>query len=286
MPTDGTLYVFVHGLAVLHEAGHQVEIVLPTVPGHVYKAGSWLMETDLALNGTLTLGGVVHGNKHLADCEFIIHLAGCGLTRRGRGATLLLPRPKEILELLLTEGVVTINNPGVGAGFKSGKAPARVASILVLMYDYKDENHVYLENHDWEPCSTAGATSLHIISTSMGPEGKDHEVDTQHRLHKVIRNYPGLTFHKPAARRAPNWNETTDPLYGDLHGLMAFGEYIVTAAGGPAFAQAELEGIPTRTVRIGRLGRMKQQGRPIQTLWQEPDPLYDTPCDCGPLHLA
>jgi len=287
LPTKGTLYVFLHGLAVGHEPGNRVEIILPAVPGHMYKAGSWLMETDIALNSTLTLEGVNHGAKRVSDCHHVIQLSGCGVTKRARAATLSLPRPKEILELLKTRVTATIANSGLGAIFTGGGPPAAVESILVLIYDYRDENQVFLDNHDWEPCSTGGATSLHIISTSAGPEGKDHEVDTQNALHNVIENYPGLTFDKPATRRAPNWNETDDAEYGDLPGLMPFGEYIVTRPDNAfAFSQAELEMIPTRTVRIGRLGRMKQQGRPIGTLWQEPDPLYDNPCDCGYTHIG
>ena len=286
MPTKGTLYLFLHGLAVGHEPGNRVEVVLPAVPGHTYKAGSWLMETDIAPNSTLTLNGVTHGAKRVSDCNHILQLTGCALTKRARAATLSLPRPKEILELLKTRENVTITNPDLGAAFKGAGPPRAVASILVLIYDYNDENHLFLDNHDWEPCSTGGATSLHIISTSLGPEGKDHEVDTQNVLHHVVENFPGLTFGKPALRRAPNWNEINDAEYGDLPGLMPFGEYIVTAAGAFAFSQAELEKIPTRTVRIGRLGRMKQQGRPIGTLWQEPDPLYTDPCDCGFTHIG
>jgi hypothetical protein len=163
--------------------------------------------------------------------------------------------------------------------------PYRVASILVLVYDYADENELFLKNHDWEPCSTDGATSLHIISTSITPEGADHITDTERALRNVIRNYPGLTFRRPPYHLAPNWDETTSPLYGDLQGRMPFGEFIVTAGNEFAFAQAELEGIPPRTVRIGRLGRMKQQGRPINGLWEEPDPLHANPCDCGHLYL-
>lgn len=285
MATNGTLYVFVHGLAVGHESGNNVNIILPAVPGHVYRAGSWLTETDIAAGETVRLEGVIRGNKHLADCQFVIHLEGCELTTRGRGGAITLPRPKEILELLLTEEQVTLTKAVAGVKFTGGAPPKRVASVLVMVYDYADENHVFLNNHDWEPCPVAGAMSLHIISTSVGPEGRDHEIDTQNYLHKVIKNYPGLGFSKPVVRRAPNWNETTDPLYGDLKGLSVFGEYIVTPTQKLAFAQAELEGIPPRTVRIGRLGRMKQQGRPLGTLWQEPDPLNADPCDCGFMHL-
>ena len=284
MATKGTLYLFLHGLAVTHEQGNRVEIVLPAVPGHLYKAGNWLMETDITPHSTLTLDGVTHGAKQLSDCQHILQLAGCGLTKRARAATLSLPKPKEVLELLRSREIVSFTNPALGVTFAGGGPPAARASIVVLIYDYKDENKVVMDNHDWEPCSTGGAMSLHIISTSAGPEGLDHEVDTERVLHHVINNYPGLTYKKPVTRRAPNWNETDDLEYGDLPDLMPFGEFIVTTGGAFAFSQAELEMIPTRTVRIGRLGRMKQQGRPIGTLWQEPDPLSGDPCNCGPVH--
>jgi hypothetical protein len=286
LSTKGTLYLFLHGLSVGHEPGNRVEIILPAVPGHMYKAGSWLTETDIAPNSTLTLDGVTHGKKKLSHSKHIVKLSGCGLTKRARAATLSLPRPKQILELLKLEVTVKFTNPTFGATFTGGAPPAALASILVLIYDYNDENQLFLDNHDWEPCSTGGATSLHIISTSVGPEGKDHEVDTENVLHHVIENYPGLTFDDPALRPAPNWNETGDAEYGDLPGLMPFAEYIVTTARAFAFAQAELEMIPTRTIRIGRLGRMKQQGRPIGALWQEPDPLYTNPCNCGHRYIG
>ena len=287
--TNGTLYVFLHGLVVLHEQKDDLEVVLLQVPGHVYKAGSWLMETEI-LKDTLTLRGVTAGKAGFAAAQFIIQLQGCALTNHGRAATLHLPRAKEILELLLEEdpNLVSITNPAGGAGFPGGVAPQSVATTLVLVYDYRDENQLFLENHYWEPCATAGAISVHIISTSIGPEGKDHEVETQKALHAAIHNYPGLTFNRKPRNRAPNWNETTSPLYGDLSGRAASGEFIVVpdAQGDRfAFAQAELEGIPPRTIRIGRLGRMKQQGRPIQNLWHEPDPLAANPCDCGPINL-
>src|SRR5260370_1207112 len=171
------LYVFLHGLSVGCELKGDLEIVLPHVPGHVYRAGSWLMETDIALKSTLRLWGVTPGNATLAATDPIIHLTGCKLTSKGRAATLWLPPPRDILPLLITEdpNLVRIANPGGVAGFPGGVASLQqVASIMVLVYDYRDENDLYLDNHYWEPCSIGGATSLHIISTSRSPEGADH----------------------------------------------------------------------------------------------------------------
>ena len=285
------LYVFLHGLAVGQVRNDNwVEIALPFVSGHVCRAGSWLEETDIARNRTLTLVNVNRGSADLAAAANVLQLTGCHLTGRGRAATLLLPQPGDILELLIMEERVDINNKLLGADFAVGSPRSgevrRVASILVFVYEFDDENQIFLDGHDWQPCSTGGAISLHIISTSIAPEGKDHEADTQNALAQVITNYPGLTFRKPPIRRAPNWNETGSDLYGLAgHHLQAVGENILTNTGDFVFAQAELEMIPTRTVRIGRLGRMKQQGRDLANLWHEPDPLFETPCDCGFCHL-
>lgn len=284
MPTNGTLYVFLHGLTVGSDRGNLVELVLPDVPGHVYKAGSWLVETDIAPGGVLELAGVVPGNTSLASNPLMINLTGCSFTGQGAAATLWLPQPREILSLLCEHDphLITITNPNAPVHFAGGgNTLTTLASIQVLVYDYQDENQLSLKPHYWQPCSTGGAVSLHIISTSEGPEGDDHAADTQAVLAKLINGYPGLTANRRPKIPAPGWNETGLKNYGDLGDLQASGEFILTKEGGFAFAQAELERIPSRAVRIGTLGRIKQQGRPVQEAWHDPELLVDTCSDCG-----
>jgi hypothetical protein len=288
MAESGTLYVFLHGLTVVRERGSMLELALPRVRGHVYRAGSWLSESTIQARSVLRLHGVEAGMKSLSGTDFTINLPDCSLTSRGRAATLWLPRPKAIhgfLRSTLPQGgnVVTRMDSGIGQPV--------VATVQVLIYNYDDEAEVVLEGHPlWEPASTGGAMSLHIISTSEEVESDEHERETADALRRVIRGYPGVTFAKPIS--PPDWRDTDNPDYGfrsgptglmaadGSPGLQADGEYIVTGQGQLAFARAELEDFRARIARIGRLGRLKQEKRPIEGLWDEPDLLGEETSNC------
>lgn len=288
MARAGTLYVFLHGLWVVSEGPNnnipadKIEIVLPEVPGHVYKAGSWLIETEIESTAPLELIGVTPGNGTFVEppprSSLIVSLTGCSLTPFGRAATLIMPRPATpILQLLHAR------DPRGGYVVKrtdTGETWLRVATVQVLTYPYADENEVALKGHYWEPCTTGGAMSLHIISTQEGPISLAHEIDTTRALQQVINGYPGLDFAQPIFPAA--WQDNNNPTdFGDLRPLAAQGDqFIVTNSGEFAFSQAELEYTSARTARLGRLGRLKQQGSPISGLWHEGDPLDDRMSNC------
>jgi len=295
------LYVFLHGLTVVADRGTELLVVLPKVPGHVYKAGSWLAETDIAPGSKLRLLGVKAGNVTFAQKGFCIYLPDSSLTTRKRAASLWLPRPKEILGLQLTQ-----NTPYVARTKRSGPSGILMfnglSSVNVLVYDYADENEVRLEGHYWETCSTGGSTSLHIISTSEEPEGQEHEGETDDVLNEVLRDYPGIEFWagpRPlsapfVALQRPMAAPWVDPLgsAGSPFGILRTpnvqlhpkGEHIVEVQGDKlAFALAELEHPTLRLLRLGRLGRLKRGKLPIENLWRDPDPIFERLCNCGTL---
>jgi hypothetical protein len=303
-----TLYVFMHGLFVVSErvngSGQTVmDIALPDVPGHVYRAGTWIEEQDIASGAQLILNGVVAGNQSFKGSPNVVELApGCSLSGQKQVALLTVPQPDEILALLLAQDPALVTSPTPRAFVGGGAAVTSVGTIHVLVYHTADETKLSIQNHPWEPVNVGGAVSLHLISTSAGPEGTDHDADTENALINVINNYPQLKYAKPPATLPPNWNEAIlnppsgppNPLYGDLKGRVAVddptGEYILQPIPGGgfafAFSQAEVEGIPRRTVRLGRLGRMKMQGVSTDDLWETlPDPLGEVPCNCGPIIL-
>jgi hypothetical protein len=283
MPRKGTVYVFLHGLTVLHETGGGIEMVLPDVEGHVYRAGNWLTETPFARKrGRFHLRGVRPGNKNLSDALFTIKLTGCSLTDRRRAATLFLPSPKEIIEMLI------VGEPGTPvASTKSGQAIfPQLSMMVVLAYDYDDENEVRLDGHYWQGACTDNAMSLHIVSTSPEREGEDHERHTEAALNELIVVYPGLTFPKPSPP-APAWSDTANPDFDPslaVGALQAGREYLMIG-GEFAFAAAELEPFTARCVRLDRLGRLKQEGRPLEEVWYEPDELGASACNCGTIHV-
>src|SRR5262245_25455491 len=132
MANPGTLYVFLKGLAVARERGSELEIVLPRVPGHVYRAGSWLAESTIAPRSLLRLRGVRRGTESFARKDFVIHLPDCSVTARGRAATLRLPRAKEIVGFLCSTGP---NGGPVATRDDNGMGPERVATVQILIYD-------------------------------------------------------------------------------------------------------------------------------------------------------
>lgn len=280
MALRGRLYVLLHGLTVSQDSGNEIEVALPEIAGHVCKAGNWLRETPIERNSDLRLEGVVAGSTTVSALDRTIVLRGSSLARGPRSATLRLPRPAKIHQLLVSRTVIqtaTIPPRGISP-------PGGVATLLVFQYRFRDENRVYLgpnapsppaAGHYWEPASTGGSISLHIVSTSEDWEGKQHDIDAQNVLGKVVTAYPGLVA--VSRGTVPTWREPDLPPQWSYNGEAVFdGRQF-------AFAQAELEPINSRSMRLNWLGRTKQQGRPLENVWHEPEPLGDYPPVCGPM---
>jgi hypothetical protein len=282
------LYVFLHGLTVVRQQGNDLEIVLPSVSGHVQRAGNWLAETDI-VNSNLTLRGVQTGNAPF-PWDSMVFLPGTTLTTQSRATTLHLTTPREVLSLLTARPTMP-PYPGpqplppaqdyVVRTKTGGSVFTQVASVHVLVYDYTDENEVFLEKHSWEPCSNDGAMSLHIISTSLEREGQAHEDATEIVMSQVLQNYPGLEFKRNPRPLAAPWIDPQHPYYNN-NSLYPEGDHMLERASGPyAFALAELEHPTARMLRLERLGLMVRSQRSIAGLWSDPDVLGDRVCNCA-----
>jgi hypothetical protein len=288
-----TLYVFLQGLFVTLERTYDIEVVLPRVPGHVYRAGSWLNETDLASGGQFVLRGVTASTGSIRQADKMIHLPGLTFTGRGRAATIWLPRPNRILPFCIAtkppaSAFLPNSQPLLPANLvarrrDTGAGWSEVASVQVLEYQGVDENRVQLEGHLWEPYAIGDAISLHLLATSLKPEGKAHLADTDAAMLKVVAGYPGLDFELFCFH--DDWRTTVlNPPLALHPGLPE--DAVVTPQGQFAFSRAQLEDIPSRTVRIGRLGRIKQDGRPPGSLWHETQPLYTEESNCGSIDIS
>jgi hypothetical protein len=292
MANAGSLYVFLHGLTVISEAGKpgfEFEIVLPRIHDHVYRAGNWLQESDIALGSTLRLVGLKGGTLRLSGSNVALPLSGVSLQppSPARAVTLLMPRPKTGL------GLLRAKMPNLVTTSAGTPVADEVATAQLLVYDFDDENSLALEgaqksdhSHEWEPHSIGGAVSLHIVSTSPGPVGEEHELQTERMLAKVIKNYPGLKFaDRPPV---PSWdtiaNADLQPdfkLYSSsAAGASRLSDCVVTSNNNFAFLQEEFEDYPSRMVRLDRLGRMKQLSRSLDGLFVEPDTLGEQMTSC------
>lgn len=269
----GRLYLFVHGLTVIVERkDKKLEIVLPRVQGHVFRAGSWLSETDIEPGNRIELLNVTEGSADIYKTGLLLDVpAPHNLTRRGRAATLVVPKPNEILCLLLAKEAGCL----VGAA-----ARQTLADVLVFVYQYNDENQVLLDGHYWQPSSTGDAISLHVISTSEVIEGEDHEIRTQRALRDVFKSFPGTQYFQVAPG---SWRDPQNAArFGNLGaGRRVVDGRVVEPGNLFAFALAELEHPAPRLQRLNRLGRMHQEKRRIEGLWQRPDPLVSEMSSCG-----
>jgi hypothetical protein len=287
-----TVYVFLHGLFVTLERQYDIEVVLPRVAGHVYRAGNWLQETDLARGGRFVLRGITAASGSIKQADKMIHLPGLTLTGGSRAATIWLPRPNRILPFCIARkpplsaflpnsqptlpGDLVVQRDDTQTGWPE------IASVHVLEYQGVDANRVQLERHYWEPYVVDDAISLHVIATSLTPEGKAHVQDTEAVLRKVISGYPGLRFENFSFH--DDWRTTpVTPL--TAHAAPPE-DAVTTLQGRFALSRAELEDIPPRAVRIGRLGRIKQDGRSPGILWHETQPLFTEESNCGPIDVT
>lgn len=287
------LYVILHGLTVVRPRANEIEVVLPRIPGHVYRTGNWHAETSIAPKSVLRLQGVTAGRAAF-PWDGMIYLPDAVLTSRKRAATIWLPNPDHVLGLacatLTSLPFSPTTQPPTNLAFVAKTSDdkykfTKVATAHVLIYDnYASENDVLLEGHYWEPRPTGGAISLHIISTSEEPEGKAHEDATDNVMQHVLRNYPGLTFREPRALAAP-WMDPDYRDYGDLQGLIQIdqkhgNQFVRTGNIAYAFALEELEPFTSRVVRLGRLGGIIRSTRSIQSLWKDAAPLSDRTSNC------
>jgi hypothetical protein len=305
------VYVFLHGLFVVSETAPPpqpnplappnppappnpyLEVVLPEVPGHVYRAGGWLAETEIGPGNVMYLSGVKPGGQTFGADNFTIDLPQTSLTSQKRAATLWLYKPNHILSLLHVK--VDTTNPANYVVRTQGPQPpfTEIATIQVLIYDYREENEVLLDGHTWEPCAApGGAISLHIISTSPEPEGEEHEILTTNVLDEVLKPYPGLAFKNNPRPLAAPWIDPTNKDYGDYTTLLEVdGDRFIERGTGNttkefAFLHAELEHLMLRTARLGRLGRLKQNRQPIEGVWSDPDPLADRASNCATIKTS
>jgi hypothetical protein len=256
--------VFVHGLTVIAERPDgKLEIAMPRVNGHAYRAGSWLAETPIERGTRVELQGVTGGTANIYNTGFLANVPRpFTVTQRRRHATVIVPKPIEILGFLRAGDVELHTTPPL-------RSPT-LAEMLVLVYDYADANQVLLQGHYWQPSTTPDSISLHLISTSEVPEGAQHIADTEDALSEVFLHYPGMQYN---VRPGPAWMDSKHPNFGNLAGRRESRGSVLEPNDNFAFSLAELENPAARARRLERLGRMHRQMRRIDCLWNRPDPI-------------
>jgi hypothetical protein len=289
--SEARLYVFVHGVAVVEQKGNgSIKLFVPEIEGHVYKAGNWLAETSIAPNADIVLEGTADGTHPLnskLNSDLLLHAPGATIEPQKtvkRAATFTLPsRPDDILYLVKSQ-----NSNSNYLVRRQGAKLTALASLLVFKYVCPDEARVQLQGHHWEPCSTDGSISLHIIAQSDMAMGAEHQSMVEASLQRMVQGYPQYQIY-PGAITPANWMDAANQgLNLPLDRYIASGGRVFerTPAGtnGPfAFSLAELQNQLQRMTRFQMMGMYTRLGlgsTPLEQFWTAADPLIDYTSNC------
>jgi hypothetical protein len=241
------LNVILHGLAAVLRRHEELVVLLPDLDGqHVFRAGTWLAETELR-PGTYVLGGVKRGAAVFDPEKNLILGKGRLVANPPVHARLHLPIPAEIYSLKPVE-----MNPR--EDFEGASRPAgtklNLATVQVLSYEIENLQALRLFPHLWEPPADADleVTNLHIYSEedhSKAPQGH-----AKFALDRAAALFAGVDLRLV--------NEKDVPPLGEDEVLP------------PATSRFEAEDLAQRMTRLKQQGEMLRVDSDIRHAWRNP----------------
>ena len=205
-----TLNVILHGLMAICEDGDKLHVFLPNVTDvHVFRAGSWLGETELvAQDQPYELTGVKTGDAQF-DRSLNVHLGQVQIPPTSKNVTyavLQLPRPKQINSIRTADVHPADDFEGADAGRVSGSQ--RIATTQVLVYDFDDIETLALNGHNWTPTgSESNVVNLHVFAEEELPD----EGTIAHALaafSEMVKGITGLDLRMKKAQQAAGLDPT------------------------------------------------------------------------------
>jgi len=268
-----TLNVIFHGTFVfILTKENKIEVLIPKVPGHVYRAGNWLAEIELIGSGNgkrgiavYKLEGATKGQKtkFLSEDDNLILKAtklkqGNNL-KRLLHAKLIMDMPREI-----TTPCRVIREPGKPGEFIVNRNDAKykdsVGTMQVFTYDFVNEANLYLKSvpsgpgHYWEAAPIVSANGK-VLTVNLHVQAEhDRSLDLSHRT---------IAFQK-CLNLFQNHNIAAPPLGGQIkfNGQKLEG-----------ILDEEFEDLAPRMQRISQLGRMQKEKRDLNLLWFDSEAL-------------
>ena len=246
-------------------------VLIPKIEYHVYRAGSWLAETELrgrtdSKAVVYKLLGVKPGNARFdAQRNLIVKPHQPGTPQAYPYATLIFPLPQTITSLMVAD--IERDSFTHPQDLVVDKKHQHLATVHVFTYEIEDENKLMLkaedgEGHYWEPVLCGDYVNLHILSA------EDH-------------------YHKPS-NALEDFNQCADLIGGlDLRLKTRFlpATGILYPQPVPGVHARETESLALRTERMARLGRLVlQDGGDANLAWYGNDALDGDPSGCtGPV---
>jgi len=271
----GTLNVILHGSMTIYDSRKgdlPIQVLLPKNADrngaksdrHVYRAGSWLAETELS-GRYYNMVGVKGGEAKFDPEANLVLKSECAATDQAH-ATLCFPRPQAIASLRVANVPFEAFNQDAAKELKLEQI-VHMAALHVFTYTFDDDNDLRLSNaktkneldgHYWEPAFNGNYINLHIFCSED-------------------------RFSTPSQASA-DFNACTALLGVKLELEHPFP--IATAANDvrlpPGVIAEETEDLPFRTLRLARLGRLLRQNGDANLAWSGNDAL-DCPEACGPV---
>jgi hypothetical protein len=174
-----TLNVLIHGMYVIDVADRDVTLYAPDVPhcAHVYRAGTWMKEQDLARGSQHRLTGFARPNRpDLAALQPDRNAVFQRQTLNPKLAfcSIVVPFPDSISPLRLT--YLRDSVPFFEGAPALHKAPSALPDVVVLTYnDVKGQPG--LEPLHWTPDVQNGIANLHIWAVPPGATPPAHPAE-------------------------------------------------------------------------------------------------------------
>lgn len=259
------LNVIFHGAIafVLDRENHQILAELPAMQHHVYRAGSWLAETEIKGGGIvyeLNPSSVEGGDGWLRKDKNVIVKRNPKSRKPLPFATFKLPQPKEVTSLR-TAPLDKSDFEGTASRDLPDEQP--VSLLQVFTYKILDQNAIFIDanrgdGHHWQPAFTGTHINLHIFAS------EDHF----HTLSNAQEDFNKCMELFDVDLRLQQQRVPTKPIpVGDFSGIDVTPE--------------ETEDLPVRTLRMARLGRLKVENRDTNLAWFGDDALDSYPRLCG-----
>jgi hypothetical protein len=253
-----SLNVIFHGAYAFDQTTQPGRILalIPQMAYHVYRAGSWLAETELRGRTdseavVYKLLGVKPGNDTFQPQQnqnLIVKAQRPGNPRAFPFATLVFPLPRKITSLLVAglprtafshpEELVVSNDS------------QHIATVQVFTYEIEDQNNLMLkaqngDGHYWEPVLAGDYVNLHIFAA------EDHYhtySNAEEDFNKCADLIGGLNLKLQTERLPVSRLLDTQPV--------------------PGVDFRETESLALRTQRLARLGRLVlQKGGDANMAW-------------------
>jgi hypothetical protein len=248
------LNVILHGLFAFDQEKEIIAYIPDMGSEHLYKAGSWLAETNLGEHADLKLEGVRKGpprkNRILPDHNIILGNVPASTTAHECHcirATLHLPYP--------TSPVRSLRRLKVPAGALGGDDKGRIvakrdvlesATVQVLTYELlNSEDDLKLGNHPWEPVLQGKFVNLHVFSEPERNVTDDH---VRHAFQAGIGVFAGVDLTLTGRVQPSDEDEELPPGVNEL----------------------ELQDLVQRQRWLAVLGRAIKEGRDVNYIWGDP----------------